>query len=40
MNKINGKQHNNDSIISTATLDFRQEDIRKKSKGIFGTATH
>lgn len=40
VNKIDGKQHNNGSIISTVTLDSRQENIRKKSKGIFRTATH
>lgn len=36
VNKIDGKQHNSGSIISTVTLDSRQENIRKKSKGFPG----
>lgn len=36
VDKIDGKQQNNGSIISTITLDSRQENIRKKSKGILG----
>lgn len=36
VNKIDSKQHNNGSMISTVTLDLRQENIRKRAKGFLG----